>query len=248
MAFPLNKRISNLKVHNKVSGHTNLDLNVVSVVRKKGDTTSLRILGGNSPNCHRISTARLLLQLKFVDHSTLINGAKAGGRSRYVVCIDASSQDFGKVGRITGGSGRFVYVDLLCDGTKLSVLGSKLRYIKDKTRLFDHNPLTGKISNDYIVNDWPNQVEHQEDTTDMSVKSNGVIGQPSVQTDDKPLTYKIQYVASDGQVFATTAEVNKYVDEQNKQRLHQKKMVLLKALAQEVGLEFEVDGSSIILK
>ena len=131
---------------------------------------------------------------------------------------------------------------MLSDDAFVRVSNKDLRYIRNPKRLFDHNPFTGEMSDDYVVEDWVGDRKPvEDDAKKLKPDVLACIGEDAI-------TYKIQYVTSDGKVFGATWEANQYVDEQNKLRIHRKKMEILKTMAKEAGLEFEVNGSSIVLK
>jgi len=242
MSFPLNKRVNGVKVQNRKYKGGELGFEVVDVIRQSTDKHSLRIQIAESDGSKRVSTSRLLLQLKFDEEQFLYLPVSKNGCFRYVVFVNVAHKDFGKVGRIVGGCGRMIEVRLLSDDAFVRVSNKDLRYIRNPKRLFDHNPFTGEISDDYVVEDWVGDRKPvEDDAKELKPDVLACIGEDAI-------TYKIQYVTSDGKVFGSTWEVNQYVDEQNKQRLHQKKMELLKTMAKEAGLEFEVNGSSIVLK
>lgn len=245
MSFPLNKRVDGVKVHSPSYSQKESGVDSVNVIRRKKDSYSLLLVGDDLVGNCRIATVRLLLQLKGIKESQLNSGACVSGCFKYAVIVDASNQDFGKVGRIAGGYGKYLYLDLLSSGTSISVMARGLRYIRSPECLFDHNPFTGEISDRYIVDDWTSETVNveppSENTEPEKPALEGIVGNDAI-------TYKIQYVTSDGMLFGSTWEVNQYVDEQNKLRIHRKKMELLKTMAKEAGLEFEVNGSSIVLK
>ena len=250
MSFPLNKRVNGLKIFNKVGTTALCNLSAVDIVRTNGDTTKLTLVEPlGVTKVSKIQAVRFLPQLSRLRPDQFTQASKQPKYLKYVVIIDVRSCFFGRVAKVVSRFGGSVNVDLLCDGTKLVLKGDQFRSVRDKDMLFDYNPITQESGKLYDVEDWvgeaPNKPYRATKATCSQVKKKSS-GKSCVV--ESPITYKIQYATSDGKVFGSTWEVNQYVDEQNKLRLHQKKMILLKAMAEEVGLEFEVNGSSIVLK
>ena len=213
MSFPLNKRVNGVKVQNRKYKGGELGFDVVDVIRQSTDKYSLRMQIAASDGSKRISTSRLLLQLKFDEEQCLYLPVSKSGCFRYVVFVNVAHKAFGKVGRIVGGCGRMIEVRLLSDDTFLRVSNKDLRYIRNPKRLFDHNPFTGEVSDDYVVEDW---VGDRKPAEDKVQKLNADVS--TCIAADNPITYKIQYATSDGKVFGSIWEMDRHIDKQNKLR------------------------------
>ena len=244
MSFPLNKRVNGVKVFNKDGTAALCKLDAVAIMRNKKDANNLTLAEPiGVTRVDKIGAGRLLPQLAQLSVNHLNQANNHPKYLKYIVVVDVRSCYFGKVGRVVGYFGKVANVDMLCDAACTALKEDQFRPIRNKDMLFDYNPMTQEMSDVYQVGDWdvgiPDRLKKH--VGELVKVTHEPIG-------DNPITYKIQYVTSDGKVFGATWEANQYVDEQNKQRLHQKKMELLKTMAKEAGLEFEVNGSSIVLK
>jgi hypothetical protein len=245
MSFQVNKPV-NATVFNPL-GLPNFRQGVeVSVWR--GATSVNKLLCKSNGMTAEIPTWKILPQMSGLRSRYLVSSdVPAPLAYNHIVVTDCRHEQFGKVGKIVNRFSKDSFdVIMFADESRYTFKTGQYSTIRDRDRLFDYDVFKNERSDIYVDLDADTPKEDlgevvQEDLIDeQPVRKQVEL--------DEPVTYKIQYVTSDGESFNTIFEVNQYIDEQNKQRLRQKKMVLLKAMAQEVGLEFEVDGSSIILK
>lgn len=245
MSFQVNKPV-NATVFNALGLPSFRQGSEVSVWR--GATSVNKLLCKSKGMTAEIATWKILPQMSGLRSKYLVSSdVPAPLAYNHIVVTDCRHEQFGKVGKIVNRFSQDSFdVIMFADESRYTFKTGQYSTIRDKDRLFDYDVFKNERSDTYIDLDADlpkedlGEIRHDEVVEEKTPTKQIELGEP--------LTYKIQYVTSDGESFNTIFEVNRYVDEQNKQRLYQKKMTLLKAMAEEVGLEFEVNGLSIVLK